>query len=164
MLLNGRTVGPYKGFVSKKKKRFSASLKLVRENGNWEVRFLFDNSGKAPSARAKAASLDGAVKQTSETTKDFGICPVCGGKIIKGKRGYGCSNWRAQDGGCRFVIWEMFNGKKLTPANIKTLTAGKATRKYVFREESGRKFKAKLKLEKGGRGVWEPVMIERETY
>jgi DNA topoisomerase-3 len=97
-------------------------------------------------------------------TKDFSICPVCGAKIIKGKRGYGCSNWRAQDGGCRFVIWETINGKKLTPANIKTLTEGKATRKYVFREESGRKFKAKLKLAKGGRGIWEPVMIERETY
>jgi len=164
MLLNGRTVGPYKGFVSKKKKRFSASLKLVHENDNWVVRFLFDNSGKEPSARAKPASLDGAVKETSETTKDFGICPVCGGKIIKGKRGYGCSNWRTQDGGCRFVIWEMINGKKLTPSNIKTLTEGKATRKYVFREENGRKFRAKLKLIKGKNGIWETVWIERETY
>jgi len=162
MLLNGGTVGPYKGFVSKKKKLFSASLKLVRENGNWEVRFLFDNSGPKPPARAKAASIDGAVKKTSEIPKNFGICPICGGKIIKGKRGYGCSNWRAQDGGCRFVIWETINGKKLTPSNIKTLTAGKAIRKYVFREQSGRKFKAKLKLEKGGRGMWEPVMIDRE--
>ena len=62
------------------------------------------------------------------------------------------------------MIWEMLNGKKLTPSNIKTLTAGKATRKYVFREESGRKYRAKLKLEKGGHGIWEPVIIERETY
>ena len=37
-------------------------------------------------------------------------CPACGGKIIKGRRGYGCSNWKAQDGGCRFVIWEMISG------------------------------------------------------
>jgi DNA topoisomerase-3 len=162
MLLNGGTVGPYKGFVSKKKKRFSASLKLVRENDNWEVRFLFDNSGNQPSARAKAASLDGAAKETSQTPKDFGICPVCGAKIIKGKRGYGCSSWRAQDGGCRFVIWETINGKKLTPSNIKTLTEGKATRKYVFREENGRKFRAKLKLEESGSGIWEPVMIEKK--
>jgi DNA topoisomerase-3 len=162
MLLNGRTVGPYKGFVSKKKKRFSASLKLMCENGNWEVRFLFDNSGKSPSSRAKAASLDGGLKETIETTKNLGTCPVCGGKIIKGKRGYGCSNWRAQDGGCGFVIWETFNGKKLTASNIKTLTAGKATRKYVFRPENGRKFRAKLKLEESGSGIWEPVMIEKK--
>jgi len=54
---------------------------------NWEIRFIPDNSGQAPSARAKAAPLDGAVKETSETPKDFGICPVCGAKIIKGERG-----------------------------------------------------------------------------
>ena len=164
MLLNGRTVGPYKGFVSKKKKRFSASLKMVRENGNWEVRFQFDNSGQQPSAGAQAASSEGDGKRPSQTPKEFGSCPVCGAKIIKGKRGYGCSNWRAQDGGCRFVIWEMLSGKKLSPANIKTLTAGKTTRKYVFREKDGRKFRAKLKLEEKGRGKWEPVMVEREVY
>ena len=60
------------------------------------------------------------------------------------------------------MIWEMINGKKLTPSNIKTLTEGKATRKYVFREENGRKFRAKLKLEESGSGIWEPVMIEKK--
>ena len=155
MLLSGKTVGPYRGFVSKKKKRFSASLRLVCEDGKWAVRFLFDDYGKEPSVRAKPAP---------ETTKDFGTCPVCSGKIIKGKRGYGCSNWRAQDGGCRFVIWEMINGRKLTPANIKILAGGKITRKYVFKEENGGKFKAKLKLEKSESGIWETVLIERETY
>jgi DNA topoisomerase-3 len=162
MLLSGKAVGPYRGFVSKKKKRFSASLRLVCEDGKWAVRFLFDDSGKEPSVRAKPASSDGAVKEVSETTKNFGTCPVCGGKIIKGKRGYGCSNWRAQDGGCRFVIWEMISGRKLTPANIKTLAEGKITRKYVFKEENGGKFKAKLKLEKSESGIWKTVMIDRE--
>jgi len=162
MLLSGKAVGPYKGFVSKKKKRFSASLRLVCEDGKWAVRFLFDDSGKEPSVRAKPASSDGVVKEVSETTKDFGTCLVCGGKIIKGKRGYGCSNWRAQDGGCRFVIWEMISGRKLTPANIRTLTGGEITRKYVFKEENGGKFKAKLKLEKSESGIWETVMIDRE--
>ncbi|CAB1082967.1 DNA topoisomerase III (EC [Olavius algarvensis Delta 1 endosymbiont] len=166
MLLNGRAVGPYRGFVSKKKKRFSASLKLVRENGKWQVQFMFDNSGAKPSAGAQPAALDGAgaIRETAETPNDFGLCPVCGGKIIKGKRGYGCSNWRARDGGCQFVIWEMIGRKKLTPANIKTLTAGKITRKYVFREESGRKYRAKLKLAQGGDGIWQPVMVEKEAY
>lgn len=49
-------------------------------------------------------------------------------------------------------------------SNIKTLTAGKATRKYVFGGKSGQKYKAKLKPEKGARRVWGAVMIERETY
>ena len=62
------------------------------------------------------------------------------------------------------MIWEMISGKKLTPANIKTLTAGRTTGKYVFKAKNGEKFRAKLKLEKDGSGIWETVMIERETY
>jgi hypothetical protein len=68
------------------------------------------------------------------------------------------------DGGCRFVIWEMVSGKKLTPANIRTLTAGKSTRKYVFKTQRGGKFRAKLKLEKNLSESWETVMLERENY
>ena len=164
MLLDGKSVGPYKGFVSKNKKRFSASLKLVCEGGNCAVKFLFDDSGKAPQKSMKPVQSDGTITESSANTEDFGSCPGCGGKIIKGKRGYGCSNWRVQDGGCRFVIWEMINGKKLTPSDIRTLTRGKTTRKYVFREENGGEFRAKLILEKGNYGIWETVMIERETY
>jgi DNA topoisomerase-3 len=164
MLLNGKSVGPYKGFVSKKKKRFSASLRLVCENGNWMVRFLFDNSGQISKAMAKPPVPDEALKESSENLKDFGTCPACGGKIIKGRRGYGCSNWKAQDGGCHFVIWEMISGKKLTPANIRTLAGGKATRKYVFEPQNDKKFKAKLKLEKNPSGKWEASMLERENY
>jgi DNA topoisomerase-3 len=163
MLLNGKSVGPYKGFVSKKKKRFSASLRLVCEDGNWVVRFLFDNSGPISKARAKPKPSGDGLKELSENIKDFGTCPACGGKIIKGKRGYGCSNWKSQDGGCRFVIWEMISGKKLTPANIRTLTGGKTTRKYVFKTQTDGKFRAKLKLEKNQSGRWETVMLERKT-
>jgi DNA topoisomerase-3 len=164
MLLNGKSVGPYKGFVSKKKKRFSASLKLECEDGNWAVRFLFDNSGQISKARAKPKSSDDMLKELSENIKDFGTCPACGGKIIKGRRGYGCSNWKSQDGGCRFVIWEMISGKRLTPANIRTLAGGKTTRKYVFEMQNGGKLRAKLKLKKNSSGGWETVMLERENY
>jgi DNA topoisomerase-3 len=164
MLLNGKSVGPYKGFVSKKKKRFSASLRLVCEEGNWVVRFLFDNYGRMSKAKAKPPPSGDALKEFSENIKDFGTCPACGGKIIKGRRGYGCSNWKAQDGGCRFVIWEMISGKRLTPANIRTLTGGKTTRKYVFKPQNDKKFKAKLKLEKNPSGRWEIEMLEKENY
>jgi DNA topoisomerase-3 len=164
MLLNGKSVGPYKGFVSKKKKRFSASLKLECEDGNWAVRFLFDNSGQISKARAKPKSSDDMLKELSENINDFGTCPACGGKIIKGRRGYGCSNWKSQDGGCRFVIWEMISGKRLTPANIRTLAGGKTTRKYVFETQNGGKLRAKLKLKKNSSGGWETVMLESENY
>ncbi len=163
MLLLGKTVGPYRGFVSKKKKRFSASLRLVCEDGNWMVKFLFENSGQVSKAKAKPIPSEVALKKSPEEIKDFGTCPICKGKIIKGKRGYGCSNWKVQDGGCRFVIWEMISGKRLTPANIKILTEGKTTRKYVFKTHHNVKFRAKLKLEKNASGSWETVMLQREN-
>ena len=62
------------------------------------------------------------------------------------------------------MIWEVISGKRLTPANIRTLTGGKATRKYVFKLQNDKKFKAKLKLEKSPSGKWDTIMVERETY
>jgi DNA topoisomerase-3 len=162
MLLKGKSVGPYKGFVSKKKKKFSASFRLVCEDGNWVVRFLFDNSGQI--SKTKPPPSGNTLKESPDIIEGFGTCPACGGKIIKGRQGYGCSNWKSKDGGCRFVIWEMISGKKLTPANIRVLTDGKTTRKYVFKSQNGEKFRAKLKLEKNSNGSWETAMLERENY
>jgi hypothetical protein len=75
-------------------------------------------------------------------------CPICGGKIIEGKKGYGCSNWRPEDGNCLFVIWKEIPGKRLTEKNIQTLLAGKTTRPYVLKDENGNKYSAKLRLVK----------------
>ena len=62
------------------------------------------------------------------------------------------------------MIWEMISGKRLTPANIRTLAGGKTTRKYVFETRNGGKLRAKLKLKKNSSGGWETVMLERENY
>ncbi|WP_300463062.1 DNA topoisomerase III [Desulfobacula sp.] len=74
------------------------------------------------------------------------VCPVCGGKIIEGKKGYGCANWRVDDGNCRFVIWKDISGKTLTAKNIETLLTGKTTRPYVLKDTAGEKFKARMRL------------------
>jgi len=37
-------------------------------------------------AKAKSASPGDALKEASEHIKDFGTCPACGGKTIKGLR------------------------------------------------------------------------------
>jgi DNA topoisomerase-3 len=126
------------------------------------VRFLFDNSGQI--SKTKPPPSGNTLKESPDIIEGFGTCPACGGKIIKGRQGYGCSNWKSKDGGCRFVIWEMISGKKLTPANIRVLTDGKTTRKYVFKSQNGEKFRAKLKLEKNSNGSWETAMLERENY
>lgn len=33
----------------------------------------------------------------------LGYCPECGSPVIEGKKGYGCTNWKA---GCKYVIWK----------------------------------------------------------
>jgi DNA topoisomerase-3 len=159
-LLSGKTAGPFKGFISKKKKRFSACLQLVHEQGRWQVRFVFDTP-PSPEPRAPVNRPERPKKSSPKTdTGELGTCPVCGAKIVEGNRGYGCSHWRKSDGGCNFVIWKTFKGKKLTPANIKALVGGKKTRTRVFTTEDGRKIKARLILEQKNDHTWEPVLVD----
>jgi len=125
-LIRFRRSGPFTGFISKKKKRFSATLVIQENQGAFTVGFEFDKKAQLPSGPHK--------------------CPVCGGHIIEGKKGYGCSNWRPGQGNCLFVIWKNILGKKLTFANAQTLAAGNTTRPYVLKSDQGEKFKARLKM------------------
>lgn len=197
-LLRYRRSGPFKGFISKKKKRFSAALRIVQEEGKWKVSFDFNRpaagSGKEKggdmespwgpgplareraekTARPRAANTAGsggdsaslpvpasASKSGKHLFSGELRCPLCRGAIIEGNRGFGCSNWRPENGGCRFVIWKEIAGKRLTPRNIETLVVGKKTRLYVFRDEKGVKFRASLKMVKsGGHGFAVKVIPE----
>ncbi len=87
--------------------------------------------------------------------QDMGTCPDCGGKIIEGKRGFGCSNWRKEDGECRFVVWKVISGKILPPSVIAELIAKKEAGPVVgFADENDRPFSAKLRLVQE-EGVWQ---------
>ncbi|MCP4688008.1 MAG: hypothetical protein GY859_08165, partial [Desulfobacterales bacterium] len=141
-LLTERIAGPVDGFMSKKNKPFSARLKLAREQGEWKVKFDFSDA--APRKRANPGAL--------------GECPLCGGNVIEGKKGYGCANWRREDGGCRFVIWKTIAEKKI-PGSVATqlLKEGVSPTIQGFRSASGDHFSAKLKLEKSPSGAFEVV-------
>jgi DNA topoisomerase-3 len=173
-LLKYRLSGPFQGFISKKKRRFAASLRIVDHDGAHKVEFDFD-TGKEKRGQGGYSSVNGAVSnpgpgspsgQTSSlvssqasgsvpnlaqvppppANQSLLFCPVCRGEIIEGSRGFGCSNWRVSDGDCRFVIWKEILGKTLTPNNIATLIAGKKTRPYVFKQSNDVKFTATLKM------------------
>ncbi len=101
----------------------------------------------------------------SLATKDIKVlCPLCGATIIEGKKGYGCSNWRPEDGNCCFVIWKEIMGKKLTPKNIQTLVAGKTTPFYVLRDGQGIKFKAKLRIVNQGKVNYTIEIVPEKDY
>lgn len=162
-LIQGKTVGPYKGFISKRKKRFTASLKLVCRDAKWAVAFDFDTKTASPNHATPAwRDNQGRPAKRSQAPDDLGLCPVCGGAIIEGRKGYGCTNWRERDGGCRFVIWREIQGKRLSHHDIKTLTTGIPSPRYLFRESDGRRFRAGLTLEKRADDGYEVVFIDRE--
>ncbi|SPF39406.1 DNA topoisomerase III [Candidatus Desulfosporosinus infrequens] len=76
----------------------------------------------------------------------LGTCPKCGGDVIEGQKGFGCSSWRE---GCRFVIWkDPICGKILTANQIKSLLKkGKTPLIKGFKSQSGKTFAAYLILE-----------------
>jgi len=64
----------------------------------------------------------------------LGKCPACGGDIIKGKKDYGCANWRDTDGACRVVIKSNFCGRFITPFMLRSLLKDHKIGPYFFPE------------------------------
>ena len=139
LLTEGMT--PPLTFRSREGKDFSASLKLEHneQQGKWETRFVF--SGQNQGAGQGGSGPDGG-------PVELGKCPRCGAEVVEGKKGFGCKNWREEDGGCRFVIWKVIAGKELPVAAVKDLlTTGETAVIHGFISKKGKEFSARLKLE-----------------
>jgi DNA topoisomerase-3 len=80
-------------------------------------------------------------------------CPKCRrGRIIEGRRGFGCSRWRE---GCDFVIWKEIYGKTLTQAQLRDLIERGRTRMIRgFNDGQGNRVDARLRLDAN----WQVVM------
>ena len=119
-------------------------------------------AGKRRSGRAAAtqARLDGASDSgmdvrpaepassaVSAARRPAAIAPCprpgCGGTIIEGKRGYGCSRYRE---GCRFVIWKETLGRRITASMAAALATAGRTRPVVLALPDGTKTKGRLRL------------------
>jgi DNA topoisomerase-3 len=146
-LLKGEPVGPLI-FRAGNGRDFTASLKLERQESegtnpsSWTT--LLIPSEKAPSENDSTRS-----RSPSASPLDIiGRCPRCGGQVIEGKKGYGCANWRQEDGKCSFVIWKVIAGKTLSrKAVTDLLKKGETGVLRGFTSKSGKKFPAKLRLE-----------------
>ncbi|RJQ55122.1 MAG: hypothetical protein C4530_16445 [Desulfobacteraceae bacterium] len=135
-LLSGGAT-PAMTFRSKEGREFSASLKLERneKEGRWETRFV---------SAAKEASEDGGEPQE---TSQLGNCPRCGAAVEEGPKGFGCRNWRQEDGACRFVIWKTIAGKQIPRKAVQDLlTKGKTQVINGFVSKKGKEFSASLRL------------------
>lgn len=138
-LLAGETT-PALTFRSKEGKEFTASLRLDRkeQDGNWSTRFIF---------REKT---EGDPGEEPSSSSELGRCPRCGGEVVEGSRGYGCSNWREQNGGCRFVIWKVIAGREIPEGAVRDLLdKGETEVIHGFISKKGREFAARLRLQEG---------------
>jgi len=74
-------------------------------------------------------------------------CPHCGeGRIVSGKRAWGCSRWRE---GCRLVVPFAVGGKQLTINQLRELiTKGRTSRRGSWQVE-GQALKGRLHLDLG---------------
>ena len=126
-LLSKGETDEIKGFKSKTGKEFNAKLKLKQDKSG--VEFAFNNP------------LDNSL----------GNCPLCGNKIIEGKKAYGCSNYK---NGCKFSIFKEMLGKKITATQVKKLLSnGETDIIKGFKSKAGKEFSCKLVLKEDKTGV-----------
>ncbi len=99
-------------------------------------------------ASAKRPSAQQAPPDAAAMPQAFaavGECPRagCGGRIIRGKRGYGCSAYKS---GCSFVVWKDSYGVSLSESDMAHLLQVGYTPRMKLQDEEGRPVQGKLKL------------------
>lgn len=75
----------------------------------------------------------------------IGVCPLCGGDVVRGKYSYGCANYK---NGCTFKINFTILGTNLCVSEARELLENGETKKLSFISKSGKSFESKLKLNK----------------
>lgn len=103
-----------------------------------EIREVFDSP----------LNTSGSPTYTGFYGEKTGVCPLCGGDIIRQKKSYGCSNYKTE--GCPFTIWLTICGRVISVNDCKKLTEeGKTDKLDGFVSKNGKPFSAVLKLEEG---------------
>lgn len=134
LLENGRT-STIRGFKSKTGKKFDACITFDKEeNGNIKgLKFDFDNV-------------------EAKKVKDV-RCPLCKGDIVQTPFGFGCGKYSKDNPeSCRFSIGKMAE-KALNEAQVKELlTYGRTSTIRGFKSKAGKKFDARVALNKDENG------------
>jgi len=86
----------------------------------------------------RAAPQGNSSSVATKALQTVGVCPRanCGGQIIVGKKGYGCSHFRE---GCDFVIWREAYGISLSPQHIQSLLRSGSTGQIHITNEQGQR-------------------------
>ncbi len=136
-------------------------LRSVDTTGEWEKKLRDIEGGKVRAedfiggisdyTRRLVDQVRGQKKQeVRRMGESVGECPVCGRAVTEGPKSFGCSKWKPEDGGCKFVIWKEVAGKKLSAGVVKELLAKGETAKPVkgFKSKAGKAFEARLRFDR----------------
>ncbi len=135
-------------------------LKSPELTGEWEALLKRIERGEYSPEEFRAQVEQHTRQIISQTTvvkrvHRLGACPLCEGSVIEGKRGYGCSRWKA---GCTFVLWKEPFGHRLGMPEIKELLEQrKSTQLVQLRIEEQRCCYGTLVLRADGSLDWVPA-------
>ena len=99
-------------------------LKSPELTGEWEAELKRIEAGQSAPQAFMHEIVDYTrqiIRSCDDITIDeqtLGKCPRCGQPVMRGKRGYGCSQWRA---GCPFVLWPSYEGHDLDMNQVRAL-------------------------------------------
>ncbi|MGM9936497.1 MAG: DNA topoisomerase, partial [Candidatus Ornithomonoglobus sp.] len=94
----------------------------------------------------------------------LGKCPMCGGNVIEGTKGYGCANWKPPMS-CKFVIWKkhksgLFKNQNFTKTMVKKWLARKPVTCKKLTTKTGNIFEADVSMRINPAGQYGPVEFD----
>ncbi len=101
---------------------------------------------------------------TEKYNEVLGTCPICGGNIIEGRKGYGCSNYKPPIA-CKFVIWKkqtkgMFRKTNITKTMVKKWISGKPVTCKKLMSKADKEFTADVILKPDPENQYGPAQFE----
>jgi DNA topoisomerase-3 len=128
-------------------------LKSAAMTGEWEAKLkkIEHNHYDPDQFMAEIIQFTRKIKDQSDRPlydqSRLGDCPVCGKPIIEGRKGYGCSDWKA---GCKFVLWKEMVGVPVSRDMACQLLQNTRTLKSYAIKLNDEVFNAQLTLNKQG--------------
>ncbi|MCK9395064.1 MAG: DNA topoisomerase 3 [Methylobacter sp.] len=128
-------------------------LKSAAMTGEWEAKLkkIEHNDYDPDRFMAEIIRFTQKIKDESDRPlydqSRLGDCPLCGKPVIEGRKGYGCSDWKA---GCKFVLWkEMYGVPVSRDMACQLLQNGRTLHSYAIKPNDD-VFSAQLTLNKQG--------------
>jgi DNA topoisomerase-3 len=129
------------------------SLKSASMTGEWEgkLKKIEHNAYDPDQFMAEIIQFTRKIKDQADRPlydqSRLGACPLCQKPVIEGRKGYGCSDWKA---GCKFVLWKELYGVPVTPGMASELLQNTQTLNSYAIKVNDEVFSAQLTLNKQG--------------